>query len=166
MHVQDVFSLRKPKDIRAGLSSGGKSIVKGIGAGVVGLVAAPALGAHQEGFVGFAKGAAAGRVSCRSHALGTKSHLRALSCSRTMCLCATAALHWSLFASDLTQCWQNLVWSCTFQVLSYALVCILHWLLQVTCRDTLPSFAGTHGFEDTTDACSINLSAWCWQLAT
>ena len=58
--LQDVFSLRKPKDIRAGLSSGGKSIVKGIGAGVVGLVAAPALGAQQEGVVGFAKGAAAG----------------------------------------------------------------------------------------------------------
>ena len=59
-HLQDVFSLRRPKDIKAGLASGGKSIVKGLGAGVVGLVAAPALGAHQEGFVGFAKGAAAG----------------------------------------------------------------------------------------------------------
>ncbi|KAK9865762.1 hypothetical protein WJX84_008412 [Apatococcus fuscideae] len=60
IEFQDVFSLRRPKDIKAGLASGGKSIVKGLGAGVVGLVAAPALGAHQEGFVGFAKGAAAG----------------------------------------------------------------------------------------------------------
>ncbi|KAK9826317.1 hypothetical protein WJX74_008417 [Apatococcus lobatus] len=60
IEFQDVFSLRRPKDVKAGLSSGGKSIVKGIGAGVVGLVAAPVLGAHQEGFVGFAKGTAAG----------------------------------------------------------------------------------------------------------
>ncbi len=60
--VQDVFSLRRPKDFKAGLSSGSKSIVKGIGAGVVGLVAAPVLGAHQQGFAGFAKGAAAGPV--------------------------------------------------------------------------------------------------------
>lgn len=58
----DIFSLRKPRDGMAGLSSGAKSIAKGIGAGLVGLVAAPALGAFQEGLPGFAKGVGAGRV--------------------------------------------------------------------------------------------------------
>lgn len=57
-----VFSLRKPKDFRAGLASGAKSVAKGVLAGTIGLVAAPAIGAHQEGFKGFAKGAAAGLV--------------------------------------------------------------------------------------------------------
>ncbi len=56
----DVFSLRKPKDARAGVASGLKSIGKGVAAGVVGLVAGPVIGAKQEGFVGFGKGLAAG----------------------------------------------------------------------------------------------------------
>ena len=38
-------------------------MAKGVLAGTVGLLAAPAIGAHQEGFVGFAKGAAAGIAS-------------------------------------------------------------------------------------------------------
>lgn len=55
-----LFSLRKPKDAKAGLASGAKSVAKGVIAGAIGLVAAPAVGAHQEGLAGFAKGAAAG----------------------------------------------------------------------------------------------------------
>ena len=58
--VQALFSLRKPPDVAAGLSSGLKSAAKGVLAGTIGLVAAPAIGAAQEGISGFAKGAAAG----------------------------------------------------------------------------------------------------------
>ena len=50
----------RPKDAKAGLASGGKSILKGIAAGAAGLVAAPAIGAVQEGGLGFAKGLGAG----------------------------------------------------------------------------------------------------------
>lgn len=64
-----VFSLRKPKDFKAGLASGGKSVLKGVGAGVVGLFAAPALGAIEEGAIGFAKGLGTGN-SCRRKHLG------------------------------------------------------------------------------------------------
>lgn len=39
-----LFSLRKPKDAKAGLASGLKSLAKGIVGGVVGLVAAPVVG--------------------------------------------------------------------------------------------------------------------------
>jgi hypothetical protein len=58
--LSDVFSLRKPKDLRAGLASGGKSILKGVGAGIAGLFVAPAVGALEEGALGFAKGVGAG----------------------------------------------------------------------------------------------------------
>ena len=54
--VNSVFSLRRPRDFKAGLSSGGKSIAKGLVAGTVGLLAAPAIGAASEGLPGFAKG--------------------------------------------------------------------------------------------------------------
>jgi curved DNA-binding protein CbpA len=57
---KSLFSLRKPRDARAGFASGAKSLAKGFIAGTVGLVAAPVIGASQEGFLGFAKGAAAG----------------------------------------------------------------------------------------------------------
>ena len=56
----DVFSLRKPKDAKAGLSSGAKSIGKGVLAGAVGLFAAPVVLAREEGAKGFAKGVAVG----------------------------------------------------------------------------------------------------------
>ena len=58
----DVFSTRKPKDFKAGVASGLKSMSKGIVAGAVGLVAAPIMGARQEGVKGCAKGMAAGIV--------------------------------------------------------------------------------------------------------
>jgi hypothetical protein len=57
---QDIFSLRRPKDVKAGLSSGAKSLGKGLVGGVVGLFAAPIVGATQDGFAGFAKGVATG----------------------------------------------------------------------------------------------------------
>ena len=56
----DFFSTKKPKDFRAGLASGGKSLLKGLAGGAAGLVAAPALGAATDGAAGFAKGLAAG----------------------------------------------------------------------------------------------------------
>eukprot|EP01025_Chloroclados_australasicus_P018817 TRINITY_DN20021_c0_g1_i8.p1 TRINITY_DN20021_c0_g1~~TRINITY_DN20021_c0_g1_i8.p1 ORF type:complete len:428 (-),score=57.27 TRINITY_DN20021_c0_g1_i8:188-1471(-) len=55
-----LFSLRKPKDFKAGCSSGLQSIGKGIAGGVAGLVAAPVVGAMQEGAVGLAKGVGVG----------------------------------------------------------------------------------------------------------
>ncbi|KAF6258756.1 hypothetical protein COO60DRAFT_1701147 [Scenedesmus sp. NREL 46B-D3] len=58
--IEDVFSLRRPKDLRAGLSSGLKSAGKGILGGAVGLLAAPVVGATTDGLPGFAKGVAAG----------------------------------------------------------------------------------------------------------
>ncbi len=45
---------------QAGFASGLKSMAKGVVAGAAGLVAAPALGAAQEGVTGFAKGLATG----------------------------------------------------------------------------------------------------------
>ena len=56
----DVFSLRKPRDIKAGLSSGLKSAGKGILGGAVGVVAAPVYYGYTEGGWGCAKGAAVG----------------------------------------------------------------------------------------------------------
>lgn len=60
--LQDIFSLRRPKDAKAGLASGVKSIGKGVVGGMVGLIAAPVVGATQDGFTGFAKGVATGAV--------------------------------------------------------------------------------------------------------
>eukprot|EP00878_Enallax_costatus_P018939 GHUV01019964.1.p1 GENE.GHUV01019964.1~~GHUV01019964.1.p1 ORF type:complete len:291 (+),score=76.81 GHUV01019964.1:714-1586(+) len=60
LSVEDVFSLRRPRDIRAGIASGLKSVAKGVVGGTVGLLAAPAVGAVQDGLPGFAKGVAAG----------------------------------------------------------------------------------------------------------
>lgn len=62
----DVFSLRKPKDAKAGLSSGLKSLAKGVLGGAVGLIAAPVVGATQDGFLGFAKGLATGTCGLHS----------------------------------------------------------------------------------------------------
>lgn len=58
----DIFSLRRPKDFKAGLASGAKSVAKGFLGGTVALFAAPAAGAVQEGPIGFGKGLAAGLV--------------------------------------------------------------------------------------------------------
>ncbi|DBA91090.1 TPA: hypothetical protein ACH3X1_016055 [Trebouxia sp. C0004] len=59
-HIDNIFSLKRPRDIRAGLASGGKSALKGIAAGTVGLFAAPVVGAYTDGFRGFGQGVCAG----------------------------------------------------------------------------------------------------------
>jgi hypothetical protein len=51
-----LFSTRRPKDMGAGMASGAKTIVKGVVAGAIGLVAAPVMGAREEGVKGFVKG--------------------------------------------------------------------------------------------------------------
>lgn len=63
--IDSIFSLKRPRDIKAGLASGGKSALKGIAAGTVGLFAAPVVGAYTDGFKGFSQGVAAGKLhSC------------------------------------------------------------------------------------------------------
>ena len=59
----DMFSTRKPKDVKAGASSGLKSVTKGIVTGAVGLVAAPIQGAKSGGLQGFFLGLASGVFS-------------------------------------------------------------------------------------------------------
>lgn len=49
MEQFDMFSTRKPRDMKAGTSSGLKSVTKGIVTGAVGLVAAPIQGAKSGG---------------------------------------------------------------------------------------------------------------------
>ena len=51
-----LFSMRRPRNATAGVSSGLKSAAKGVGMGVVGLVAAPMLGAKENGIKGFLAG--------------------------------------------------------------------------------------------------------------
>ena len=57
-----LFSMRRPRNATAGVSSGLKSAAKGVGMGVVGLVAAPMLGAKENGIKGFLAGLGAGLV--------------------------------------------------------------------------------------------------------
>jgi hypothetical protein len=61
--VNDVFSLRKPKDFAGGVSSGLQSIGKSVLMGASALVAAPIVGARTEGAAGFAKGLGLGVAS-------------------------------------------------------------------------------------------------------
>jgi DnaJ-domain-containing protein 1 len=63
MKFDSIFSTRNPKDVTAGLSSGLKSITKGLFGGVASLVALPYAGAKEEGAVGFAKGVGLGLAS-------------------------------------------------------------------------------------------------------
>mmetsp|Transcript_5480 Transcript_5480/g.15254 ORF Transcript_5480/g.15254 Transcript_5480/m.15254 type:complete len:513 (+) Transcript_5480:529-2067(+) len=58
----DIFSLRKPKDAKAGIASGLKSMAKGCLAGVIGVFAGPAIGACKAGMKGFCCGMLAGCV--------------------------------------------------------------------------------------------------------
>jgi hypothetical protein len=55
-----MFSTRKPRNLQAGVASGVKSVAKGVGMGMVGLVAAPVLGAKEAGVKGFFTGLGAG----------------------------------------------------------------------------------------------------------
>lgn len=61
--VGSVFSVRKPRDVVAGTSSGLKTISKGLGLGVAALVAQPYIGAKTSGVKGFAKGLGAGLLA-------------------------------------------------------------------------------------------------------
>lgn len=123
--IEDVFSLRRPKDIKAGIASGLKSVAKGVVGGTVGLLAAPAVGAVQEGLPGFAKGVAAGNNiigrQClflrpepsiclysiqRAHKLGNAATASksacwtaATSCCRC-CRCRVAACGWCISGSN------------------------------------------------------------------
>ena len=71
--LSNVFSMRRPRDARAGLASGGKSAAKGMLVGVLGLVVAPIAGGVQDGAVGFAKGLASGtpQRSCQANDVTT-----------------------------------------------------------------------------------------------
>ncbi|KAK3270308.1 hypothetical protein CYMTET_21288 [Cymbomonas tetramitiformis] len=60
VEFSDIFSVRRPKNVWAGTSSGVQSILKGVAAGTASLVAAPTAMAYQEGFGGFVKGLGAG----------------------------------------------------------------------------------------------------------
>ncbi len=83
--LEGFFSLRTPKDLKAGLASGLKSMGKGFLAGTVGLVAAPAIGVHEEGLKGFAKGVAGGEAlsACSDSGsyLGSKLSASAHACA-------------------------------------------------------------------------------------
>jgi outer membrane lipoprotein SlyB len=59
----DIFSTRNPRDAKAGLSSGLKSIGKGVLGGVATLIALPIQGAREEGVVGAIKGLGLGLLS-------------------------------------------------------------------------------------------------------
>ncbi|CAK0831030.1 unnamed protein product [Prorocentrum cordatum] len=59
-----VFSLRKPRDVVAGTSSGLKTVARGVGLGLASLVAQPYLGAKHGGAKGFVKGVGAGVTTC------------------------------------------------------------------------------------------------------
>lgn len=84
--IDNIFSLKRPRDIKAGLASGGKSALKGIAAGTVGLFAAPVVGAYTDGFKGFGQGIAAGAYwSGQQHTPGTVN-LRQISQQQTHAL--------------------------------------------------------------------------------
>eukprot|EP00667_Euglena_gracilis_P005438 EG_transcript_5475 len=97
--MNDMFSTRRPKDFGAGVSSGLKSITKGVVAGVGSLVAAPVLGASQEGFKGFAKGLGAGVLGCAvftawGTAVGLTQMVRGAMNHRESVAEAAAGKHW------------------------------------------------------------------------
>ena len=58
---EDAVRKTKPKDTAAGLKSGLATAAAGVASGVVGLFAAPIVGAQQDGASGFAKGLATGK---------------------------------------------------------------------------------------------------------
>jgi len=63
VELDDLFSLRRPKNVFSGASSGLQSIAKGVLGGATALIAAPAIGAREEGALGFLKGLGAGIAS-------------------------------------------------------------------------------------------------------
>ena len=61
--LDGVFSTRRPKDLGAGLSSGLQSAAKSVALGAGALLAAPAIGAREDGARGFVKGLGLGIAS-------------------------------------------------------------------------------------------------------
>jgi len=55
-----LFSTRKPRNLKAGVSSAVKSVAKGVAMGAAGAVVAPIMGARENGVKGFAAGVGAG----------------------------------------------------------------------------------------------------------
>ena len=51
-----MFSIRRPRNLIAGISSGCKSFLKGSASGFVGLIAAPIYGLREQGFQGMCSG--------------------------------------------------------------------------------------------------------------
>lgn len=74
----------KPKDTAAGLKSGIATAAAGVASGVVGLFAAPIVGAKQDGASGFAKGLATGKQQEGSRGPSTASMQAA--CTAWQCL--------------------------------------------------------------------------------
>lgn len=64
---EDAIRKTKPKDTAAGLKSGLATAAAGVASGVVGLFAAPIVGAQQDGASGFAKGLATGVFVIKLH---------------------------------------------------------------------------------------------------
>lgn len=62
VEMPSIFSTRRPCHFGSGLSSGLKSIAKGVGLGLTTLVAAPVVGAAEGGVAGFFKGLGIGVV--------------------------------------------------------------------------------------------------------
>ena len=65
LEFSDFFSVRRPKHLFAGMSSGMQSVAKGGASGAACLVGAPVAGAYTGGFGGFLGGVIAGAVSVR-----------------------------------------------------------------------------------------------------
>eukprot|EP01062_Namystynia_karyoxenos_P073170 TRINITY_DN70009_c0_g1_i1.p1 TRINITY_DN70009_c0_g1~~TRINITY_DN70009_c0_g1_i1.p1 ORF type:complete len:633 (+),score=242.39 TRINITY_DN70009_c0_g1_i1:75-1901(+) len=63
IEFNDVFSLRRPKHLGAGVSSGLKSAGKGLTAGIAALVAVPYVGAKEDGVRGLGLGVVGGAVA-------------------------------------------------------------------------------------------------------
>ena len=54
--LPEMFSVRRPRNLLAGISSGCKSFIKGSASGFVGLIAAPIYGLRERGFEGMCSG--------------------------------------------------------------------------------------------------------------
>ena len=95
--LDNIFSLKRPRDVKAGLASGGKSALKGIAAGTVGLLAAPVVGAYTDGLKGFGQGVCAGiNLTITRHPLLTE-----------LFPCIVSMVNQHLRCQLLDSCWQQ-----------------------------------------------------------
>jgi hypothetical protein len=96
----DAVRKTKPKDTAAGLKSGIATAAAGVASGVVGLFAAPIVGARQEGASGFAKGLATGE--CRGRAMREFGPVVRSRGSWRACIAQPA---WGLLSSSHKRAW-------------------------------------------------------------